>query len=119
VDAHDRAPITGAADMAHERIALVGDAAHPMVPYLAQGAGMAIEDAVALADALGDGGRPRCRPRSRAMPKRAGRAMRRCRRGPAATARSSMPTGAVRAGRDMAMRLLGAKLLDQPWLYGG
>jgi salicylate hydroxylase len=51
----DRAPLTSAADMAHERVALVGDAAHPMVPYLAQGAGMAIEDAIALADALGDG----------------------------------------------------------------
>ncbi|HLS18290.1 MAG TPA: FAD-dependent monooxygenase [Paracoccaceae bacterium] len=30
------------------RIALVGDAAHPMKPFLAQGAGMAIEDAAAL-----------------------------------------------------------------------
>ena len=31
------------------RVALLGDAAHPMPPYLAQGAGMAIEDAEALA----------------------------------------------------------------------
>ena len=30
------------------RLALLGDAAHPMVPYLAQGAGMAVEDAEAL-----------------------------------------------------------------------
>ncbi len=34
-------------------VTLVGDAAHPMLPFLAQGAGMAIEDAAVLADALG------------------------------------------------------------------
>jgi 2-polyprenyl-6-methoxyphenol hydroxylase-like FAD-dependent oxidoreductase len=34
------------------RIALVGDAAHPMLPNLGQGACQAIEDAVVLADAL-------------------------------------------------------------------
>jgi salicylate hydroxylase len=32
------------------RVALLGDAAHPMLQYLAQGACMAVEDAVALAD---------------------------------------------------------------------
>ena len=35
------------------RVALAGDAAHPMVPFLAQGAAQAIEDAGALARALG------------------------------------------------------------------
>lgn len=34
------------------RAALVGDAAHPMLQYLAQGAGMALEDAVVLAQRL-------------------------------------------------------------------
>jgi len=34
---------------------LLGDAAHPMLPFLAQGAGMAIEDAVVLARALSSG----------------------------------------------------------------
>jgi len=29
-------------------MALLGDAAHPMLPFMAQGAGMAIEDAVVL-----------------------------------------------------------------------
>jgi salicylate hydroxylase len=34
---------------------VLGDAAHPMVPFMAQGACMAIEDAVMLARALSDG----------------------------------------------------------------
>ena len=33
-------------------IALIGDAAHPTLPYMAQGAALAIEDAVTLADCL-------------------------------------------------------------------
>lgn len=33
-------------------VALLGDAAHPMLQYMAQGAGMAIEDAVVLADEI-------------------------------------------------------------------
>jgi salicylate hydroxylase len=36
----------------HDRMALLGDAAHAMVPYLAQGGTMAMEDALVLADAL-------------------------------------------------------------------
>ncbi len=38
--------------MARGRIALAGDAAHPVLPYLAQGGAMAIEDAATLASAL-------------------------------------------------------------------
>ncbi len=34
------------------RLALLGDACHPMMPFMAQGAGQAIEDAVVLARAL-------------------------------------------------------------------
>jgi salicylate hydroxylase len=37
---------------ANGRVALLGDAAHPVLPYLAQGAALAIEDAVALAASL-------------------------------------------------------------------
>jgi salicylate hydroxylase len=33
-------------------VTLLGDAAHPMLPFLAQGAAMAIEDALVLADCL-------------------------------------------------------------------
>ncbi|MEZ2292430.1 FAD-dependent monooxygenase [Variovorax sp. RCC_210] len=115
----DRAPMTSAADMAHERVALVGDAAHPMVPYLAQGAGMAIEDAVALADTLGDGSAvdvPAAFARyAEARWPRNAQVQARARR----NGEIFHATGAVRLGRDMAMRVLGARLLDQPWLYGG
>ena len=43
----DRPPIK---EWSSGRITLLGDAAHPMLQYLAQGAGMSIEDAVCLAD---------------------------------------------------------------------
>jgi 3-hydroxybenzoate 6-monooxygenase len=43
----DRPPIK---NWSRGRITLLGDAAHPMLQYLAQGAGMSIEDAVCLAD---------------------------------------------------------------------
>ena len=36
------------------RVTLLGDAAHPTLPYLAQGAAMAIEDGAVLTRALGD-----------------------------------------------------------------
>jgi salicylate hydroxylase len=36
----------------HERVTLLGDAAHPILPFLAQGGAMAIEDAAVLANAL-------------------------------------------------------------------
>ena len=37
---------------ARGRLALLGDACHPMLPFLAQGAGMALEDAWVLGDAI-------------------------------------------------------------------
>jgi 2-polyprenyl-6-methoxyphenol hydroxylase-like FAD-dependent oxidoreductase len=54
----DRLPMP---DWARGRVALLGDAAHPMLQYLAQGACQAIEDAAVLAAevaAAGDEGRP-------------------------------------------------------------
>jgi salicylate hydroxylase len=44
---HDREPAT---NWSRGRVTLLGDAAHPTLQYLAQGAQMAIEDAVVLAD---------------------------------------------------------------------
>jgi 3-hydroxybenzoate 6-monooxygenase len=43
----DREPVK---DWCRGRVALMGDAAHPMLQYLAQGAAMAVEDAVRIAD---------------------------------------------------------------------
>jgi salicylate hydroxylase len=36
------------------RVGLIGDAAHPMLPYLAQGGVLALEDALVLGSRLGD-----------------------------------------------------------------
>ena len=44
-------PAAAVAPLGEGRVALLGDAAHPVLPYLAQGAALAIEDAVALAAA--------------------------------------------------------------------
>ena len=50
---HDRDPVT---QWSKGRVTLLGDAAHPTLQYLAQGAQMAIEDAVVLADRLAPAG---------------------------------------------------------------
>ena len=52
----DRQPLARWTD---GRAVLLGDAAHPMLPFLAQGASMALEDAVVLARAVGSYGVPR------------------------------------------------------------
>ena len=46
---NDRAPIS---NWSTPRVTLMGDAAHPTLPYMAQGAAMAIEDAAVLTRAL-------------------------------------------------------------------
>jgi salicylate hydroxylase len=46
---HNRPPIR---DWSTKRVTLLGDSAHPTLPYLAQGAVMAIEDGAVLARAL-------------------------------------------------------------------
>lgn len=46
---YDRAPLP---HWSQGRVTLLGDAAHPMLPFLAQGAAMAVEDAWVLADAI-------------------------------------------------------------------
>ena len=112
-----RETLRSATQMAQGRVALLGDAAHPMLPYLAQGAGMAIEDAQALGQALAASG---------ATPKALAQyAQARCQRNARVQARALRnawifhASGPTRWCRDLAMRALGARLLDLPWLYGG
>jgi len=117
---HERRAMKGPGDMAMGRVALLGDAAHPMRPYFAQGAAMAIEDAVALGHALKEA----ANSQHEVPPALQRYAMARWQRGARVQARSRRngqifhATGAIRWGRDVALRLAGERLLDQPWLYG-
>lgn len=112
----DRPPMAGAHEQARGRVALLGDAAHPMRPYMAQGAGMALEDAACLQRMLALPEQP--------MAERLQRyAQERWKRNARVQARSIRngeifhAKGLVRWGRDLAMSMLGERLLDVPWLY--
>lgn len=116
---HARPPVGSADEIARGRVALLGDAAHPMRPYLAQGAGMAIEDARELQRVLGIADE-----RVVEVPTAFRRyALNRWQRVAQVQERSIRngtifhATGPLRMARNAAMRLLGARLLDQPWLY--
>jgi salicylate hydroxylase len=115
---NDRPPVRGPGEMARGRVALLGDAAHPMRPYFAQGAGMAIEDAVELGRLLARAGTVDVPLALR------GYALQRWRRGARVQALSRRngrifhASGLVRWARDRVMRFMGERLLDQPWLYG-
>ncbi len=124
-----RPPMRGAHEHHLGRVALLGDAAHPMVPYLAQGAAMAIEDAATLAQVLAAGGLfsngagDAALAQAPALVK--AYANQRWQRNAQVQQRAIKNgeiyhlTGPLRLGRDLAMRLLGKSLLDQPWLYSG
>lgn len=115
---HARPPMQGAHQHAQGRVALLGDAAHPMRPYLAQGAGMAIEDAAELGSVM-RGVTPPNVPA--ALQQYAANRWQRNARVQARALRNGRifhATGLMRWGRDGAMKLMGEKLLDMPWLYG-
>lgn len=114
---HDRAPVTSAREMAQGRVALLGDAAHPMRPYLAQGAGMAIEDAQVLAQCLAQGvGRTADRLQAYAEQRWARNARVQARA--IRNGRIFHAQGLVAMGRNLSMRLMGERVMDVPWLYG-
>ena len=120
----DRPPMSGPLQQAQGRVALLGDAAHPMRPYLAQGAGMAIEDAAELGAALALS-RGQAQGQADEVPALLQRyALNRWQRNARVQARSARngqifhAQGVLRWGRDTCMKLLGEKVLDLPWLYG-
>jgi salicylate hydroxylase len=102
-------------------IALLGDAVHAMLPFAAQGAGMAIEDAAVLATCLGE-----TRENTAGIPaalKRYGRLRRsRVRRVEHAARRNGRIyhfTGPMALARDLAIKAMGAQrmLARQDWIY--
>ena len=113
-----RPAMQGAHQHVQGRIALVGDAAHPMLPYLAQGAGMAIEDASELALQLNHATAENVPLQLQQF------AQSRWQRNARVQARAIRngqifhAEGPMRIGRDMGLRLMGARLMDVPWLYG-
>ena len=113
----DRPPVTDASALCRGRIVLMGDAAHPMRPYLAQGAGMAIEDAQVLAQVLTNDPAMVGHALVRYAALRQERVAR-VQRKAIENGEIFHVTGLKRWGRDIAMQLLSSRLLDQPWLYG-
>jgi salicylate hydroxylase len=113
-----RAPMRGPHEHVQGRLAWIGDAAHPMLPYLAQGAGMAIEDASVLAASLA---RATVVDAPLWLQRFAHARWRRNARVQARAIRNGQlfhATGLTRIGRDIGLRLMGASLMDIPWLYG-
>lgn len=116
---HDRDPVPTADYLAQGRVALLGDAAHPMRPYLAQGAGMAIEDARELQRVLAIAD-DRVVDVPTAFRRYALNRWQRVARVQARSRRNGTifhAQGPLRAARNLGLRVLGPRLLDQPWLY--
>jgi salicylate hydroxylase len=114
----DRPPVRSASEMAKGRIALLGDAAHPMRPFLAQGAGMAIEDAAELATCWARSDltvSERWQMYAKARWERNAKVQQRAIR----NGEIFHLQGPMRWGRDLAMRMMGEALIDVPWLYSG
>jgi salicylate hydroxylase len=115
---HDLEPLSAPSQVAQGRVALLGDAAHPMRPYLAQGAGMAIEDAQVLAQCLSEGSVPVTQQLQAYAQQRWARNARVQARA-IRNGRIFHAQGLVALGRNLSMRLLGEKVMDVPWLYSG
>ena len=113
-----RRPMQGAHQHVQGRVALMGDAAHPMLPYLAQGAGMAIEDAQALGVQLSEATSANVPQRLQQFAKLRWQRNARVQAKAVRNGEIFHATGAMRLGRDLGLRLMGARLMDMPWLYG-
>jgi salicylate hydroxylase len=103
-------------------VALLGDAAHAMLPFAAQGAGLAIEDAAVLAKALGDSAGDNTAGIPAAL-KRYGKSRRaralRVARAARQQGRIYHLTGPLALARDLAIRTMGPHrmLARQDWIY--
>ena len=102
-------------------IALLGDAVHAMLPFAAQGAGMAIEDAAVLAKCLGEAGENTAAFPA-ALKRYAGLRRARVTRIQRAAQRNGRIyhlTGAAAYARDLVIKAIGAKhmLARQDWIY--
>ena len=114
----DRPPLKGPCEMAKGQIALLGDAAHPLRPFLAQGAGMAIEDAAELGRCWVKADLPvaeRLKMYAQARWARNAQVQQRSIR----NGQIFHLQGPLRWGRNVAMKLMGESLMDAPWLYAG
>jgi salicylate hydroxylase len=111
----DRKPLK-AADMTHGRVALLGDAAHPMLPYLAQGAAMALEDAWVLAQCLSSNADAPQALQNYAQLRadRNARVVRTAQR----NGRIFHLSGAMAVARNAVLSLKGTQVVGMPWLYG-
>jgi salicylate hydroxylase len=104
------------------QIALLGDAAHAMLPFAAQGAGMAIEDAAVLAKSLSDGATDNPAGVAAAL-KRYGRLRRgriaKVQRAARRQGRIYHMAGPAAAARDYVIQALGPKrvLAWQDWIF--
>ncbi|MDO5654179.1 MAG: FAD-dependent monooxygenase, partial [Brachymonas sp.] len=108
--------LSGAHQMAGGRVGLLGDAAHPMRPFMAQGAGMALEDAWVLAHCVGQ-----CTRLPQTLMCYARKRWQRCAKvQQRSTSNGELfhSEGLLRSARNLAIRSLGERLLDVPWLYG-
>jgi salicylate hydroxylase len=103
-------------------IALLGDAAHAMLPFAAQGAGMAIEDAAVLAKVMGDA-RPETAAQVTAALKRYARQRRarvaRMQRNARKQGHIYHYAGPLALARDLTIKALGPRrmLARQSWIY--
>ncbi len=110
----DRDPLTSWGDGC---VTLLGDAAHPMLPTLAQGAGAALEDAVVLARRMkktGDVAQAMRDYEIERMPRTA-----RMQQGARFNARMYHASGPLRWARDLKLRWDAERLIDRhAWIYG-
>jgi salicylate hydroxylase len=105
-----------------DAMALLGDAAHAMLPFAAQGAGMAIEDAAVLAQCLGEAANESADGAAAALARYTSLRRARVARVQALAQRNGQIYhlgGAAALARDLAIRAMGPRrlLARQDWIY--